>query len=101
VSNYSKQVTSIQFLGIGETIVSCGGDKTVRFHKCTNGQNFRNFGGMTDYVYSAAGSRDESLVVAGGEDGVLRVWDGKNGQLLKSFEPPKAAEANQQASAGR
>lgn len=101
ISNYSKQVTSIQYMGVGENILSCGGDKTVRFHKTSNGSNYRNFGGGTDYMYSAAASRDESLVVAGGEDGVLRVWNGADGKALYSFEPPKPDEGNVQASAGK
>lgn len=89
ISNYSKQVTSIQFVGTTDDIISCGGDQTVRFHRTANGQNFRNFGGGTDYMYSAAASRDEAVVVAGGEDGVFRVWNGQNGQSLMTFPPPE------------
>ena len=33
-------------------------------------------------MYSAASARDESVVVAGGEDGVLRIWNGANGQVF-------------------
>ena len=87
IGGYSKQVTSLRFVGIGENVISCGGDKTVRYHKIGNGQNYRSFSGGTDFMYAAASSRDESIVVAGGEDGVVRLWNGKNGSLVKAFSP--------------
>jgi WD40 repeat protein len=96
IQNYSKQVTAIRFIGTGDNIVSCSGDKSVKFHRANDGGNYRGFGGATDFVYAVAALRDESLVVAGGEDGVLRVWNGTNAQVLFNFEPPKPAD-NQQA----
>ncbi|MFN0055936.1 MAG: c-type cytochrome domain-containing protein [Planctomycetales bacterium] len=98
IGGYTKQVTSIQYLGRGPNFVSCGGDKTVRFHQADNGNNFRNFAGATDFMFSAAGSDDEKVVVAAGQDGVLRIWNGTNAQVIKLFEPPKPPE-NQQAQA--
>jgi len=91
INNYSKQVTAVDYIGVGDNIVSCGGDKNVKFHTASNGRNYRNFTGNTDYAHSVAASRDESIVVAGGEDGILRIWDGKKGSLLKAFEPVQAA----------
>ena len=87
IGGYSKQVTSLRFVGIGENVISCGGDKSVRYHKTGNGQNYRSFSGGTDFMYAAASSRDETFVVAGGEDGVVRLWNGKNGKLVKAFNP--------------
>ena len=49
---------------------------------------YRNFAGATDYLYSVYASGDESIVVSAGEDGVVRVWNGKNGQELAKFEHP-------------
>jgi hypothetical protein len=40
-------------------------------------------------VFAAAASDDEKIVIAGGQDGVLRVWNGTNGQIIKQFEPPR------------
>lgn len=96
IQNYSKQVTSIQFIGTGDNIVSGSGDKSVKFHRANDGGNYRTFAGANDYVYSVSATRDESIVVAGSEDGVLRVWNGTNGQVLFTFDPP-AVEQNQQA----
>jgi WD40 repeat protein len=98
IQNYSKQVTSIRFIGATDNILSCSGDKTVKMHRSTDGGNYRNFVGETDYVYSIAVTRDESIAIAGGEDGVLRVWNGTNGQELFKFEPPKIPAENVQAS---
>lgn len=99
IQNYSKQVTSIHFIGATDNIVSSGGDKTVKMHRANDGGNYRNFAGMPDFVYAVACTRDEALVVAGGEDGVLRVWNGTNAQELFKFEPPKAPGDTAQAKA--
>lgn len=89
IGGYAKQVTSIHFIGRGANLVSCGGDKTVRFHTADNGNNFRNFAGGTDFMFAAVASDDEKLVLAAGQDGVLRVWNGTNGQVVRQFEPAK------------
>ena len=106
IQGFTKQVTSIQYLGRGAAyfnqIVSCSGDKTVRFHQADNGNNFRSFAGATDYMYAATAWVNElkdadKLVIAGGQDGTLRIWNGENGTLVKSFDPPKPPEVAQQA----
>lgn len=99
IQNYSKQVTSIHFIGATDNIISSGGDKTVKMHRANDGGNYRNFAGMPDFVYSVACTRDEAIVVAGGEDGVFRVWNGTNAQELFKFEPPKSPADAAQAKA--
>ena len=86
IGGFAKQVTSVQFPGTGNEIVSCSGDTSVRFHNAPDGNNFRNFGGATDFMFRVAASSDLSLVVAGGEDGVLRVWNGLDGSVMKTME---------------
>ncbi|RMG36563.1 MAG: hypothetical protein D6725_10385 [Planctomycetota bacterium] len=98
IGGFSKQVTAIDFIGPQLRTVSCSGDRTVRLHDTNNGGNYRNFGGSTDYVFCAVIAPDESIVAAGGADGVVRVWNAKNGQLLFSFEPPKPEPDATQAS---
>ena len=99
IQNYTKQVTAIHFVGATDNIVSAGGDKTVKIHRANDGGNIRNFAGMPDFVYAVACTRDETVVVAGGEDGVFRVWNGANAQELFKFEPPKPAADTAQAKA--
>lgn len=99
IQGFTKQVTSIRYMGVTGNTVSSSGDKTVRFHTAQNGSNFRNFAGAGDYVYAAAGSRNQKLVAGGGEDGIIRVWNGDNGQIIRTFDPPVPPAAPAQASA--
>jgi WD40 repeat protein len=101
IQGFSKQVTSLQWVGRANTILSCAGDGTVRFHQADNGNNFRNFAGGADYMYTVAGSLDEKVVAAGGEDGILRVWNGTNAQLIVNFEPVKPVAPATQAAASK
>jgi WD40 repeat protein len=41
-------------------------------------------------VYSATASADGKLVAGGGQDGVLRIWNGENAQVIRQLEPAKA-----------
>jgi WD40 repeat protein len=101
IATHGKQVTSIQFLGTGVNIVTASGDKTVRLHHALDGDNYRTLEGATDYLYSAAATADESLIAAGGEDGVLRLWNGTTGKSVATFGPPKSAKESTQASAAK
>jgi WD40 repeat protein len=89
ISTYKKQVVCVQYIAASDNFVSCSGDKTVRLFTAANGSNRRSFTGGGDFMYAAACSRDEAIVLGGGEDGVLRVWNGKNGQVIAAFEPPQ------------
>jgi WD40 repeat protein len=100
IANYSKQVTSISYIGVGDNMISGSGDKTIKMHRSNDGGNYRTLAGMTDFVYAVACNRDETIAVGGGEDGVFRVWNAQNGQELFKFEPPQTAGAtNAQAAA--
>ena len=87
ISTYTRQVTSVQFVGLQDTIVSSSGDKRVFFHTPSNGSAAREFGGNGDYVYRATASLDGSLVVSGGEDGTVRVWNGADAAQIITFAP--------------
>jgi hypothetical protein len=54
-----------------------------------NGTNVRNFAGSADFLYAVGVSPDGALVAAGGEEGVVRLYDGtKGGQPIKTLQPP-------------
>jgi WD40 repeat protein len=89
---HGKQVTRLLFIGKTSTFVTCSGDQTVRFWNADNGGNVRNFGGNTDFVYAVGVSPDGNIVAAGGEEGILRLYNGANGQLIKSLLPPGEAK---------
>lgn len=96
VQGFTKEVTSIAFIGGGVEVVATSGDKTVRTLKSDNGQMGKTLSGSGDFVYTCAASLDGTVVVSGGQDGVLRVWDVAKGTELKNFAPP-ADTTNQQA----
>ena len=89
INGHGKQVTRLLFIGKTDQFATCSGDQTVRFWN-TKGGATRNFGGSADFLYALSVSPDGELVAAGGQEGIVRVYNGKNGQLLKSLLPPDA-----------
>jgi WD40 repeat protein len=60
------------------------------------GGQVRAFGGATDYMYAVAATADGNTVIAGGEDGVLRVWKLADGAAIGTYAPlpiPGSAQA--------
>jgi WD40 repeat protein len=92
INGHGKQVTRLLFVGKTDQFATCSGDQTVRFWNI-NGGNTRNFSGSTDFLYALSVSPDGALVVAGGQEGIVRVYNGTNGQLLQSLLPPDAQPA--------
>jgi len=90
INAHNKQVTRLLFIGKTAQFVTCSGDQQVKFFNADNGGNTRNFGGNSDYVYAVSVSPDGAVVAAGGEEGIVRVYNGNNGQLVKSLLPPDA-----------
>ena len=80
---FKKELTAIAFLGTGENLVMTGGDKIVK----AAGKNLEGI--IDGFVYDVAASPDGDTIVAGGEDGILRVWSGSDRKLLHSFAPPE------------
>lgn len=85
ITTYKKQVTSLEFIGMEDEFISCSGDKRVFRHRAANGGTVREFKGCPDYVYCSATTSDGMLIAAGCEDGVLRIWNGKDGKEIASF----------------
>lgn len=75
---FDKEVTAVRFLGDAEQVVVSTGDAKVRTYKDV-GNEIRTLQGPTDFMYCVAASGDGKTVVAGGQDGIVRVWsaDGK------------------------
>lgn len=90
VAGFTKEATSIVFVGVTDQFLTTGGDSKVRLVS-EAGSDVRTFAGATDFVYASAVKPDGKVVVAGGQDGVLRVWNGQNGQSIAAFSPPETA----------
>jgi hypothetical protein len=88
ISGHTKQVTRLLFIGKTNQVVTCSGDQTVRFWNVDNGGNLRNFSGNADFLYAVGVSPDGAIVAAGGEEGIVRLYNGNNGSLVKELLPP-------------
>jgi WD40 repeat protein len=87
LENFGKEVTAIAFISGTDQAVVCSGDSQVRKVR-DNGEQVRTFEGAADYVHSSAVTPDGKIVIAGGQDSILRVWDGSGGKVIAAFAPP-------------
>ena len=53
----------------------------------TGGNVVRTFAGPADYVFAVATSADGKVVAAGGADGVLFLWNGDDGKVIRKLDP--------------
>src|SRR5262249_10296676 len=88
INAHNKQVTRLLFLGKTPQFVTCSGDSQVRFWNADNGGNTRNFNGGSDFLDAVGVSPGGAAVVAaGGEAGVVRLFNGNTGALVKTLLP--------------
>jgi WD40 repeat protein len=64
----------------------------VRLINSSNLNDARSFSGGGDFMYACGATPDGKVILAGGEDSTLRVWNMTNGQVLVTFEAPKPPE---------
>jgi len=94
IPGHGKQVTRLVFKGATPEFITASGDQTVRMWNVDNGGNTRNFSGATDYLYAVGISADGAVVAAGGEEGIVRLYNGTTGQIVKALLPPGVEAAN-------
>lgn len=73
-------------------VITSSADRQVRVWNPANTQITRVLDGPDEYLHAIAGTPDRARVIAGGEDGVLWVWDGVRGRLLGKMPPDGAWE---------
>ena len=88
IESFGKEVTGINYVGITDQAVASSGDHGVALFK-ENGDRVRSYSGSTDFMNAVATTADGKIVIAAGQDGVLRVWNGLTGDVMATFEPPK------------
>jgi WD40 repeat protein len=88
MNGHTKQVTRLMFVGNTANVLTCSGDLSVGLWNVDNGGRQRSYAGATDFLYAIGVSPDGSVVAAGGEEGVVRLYNGTNGQLVKTLLPP-------------
>ena len=99
IEDFKKEVTSVRFMGIGGEFLTASGDTRVRSMN-EEGKTVREFSGNKGFLFSTAVTPDGQLILGGGQDSVLRIWNAKDGKNLFSIEPP-AAETPQKAVAAK
>ena len=87
IIGWNKEVTGLQFQGPTSTIVTSAADNQVRIVK-DDGTEVRAMAKLPDFVQAAACSPQRPWIVGGGQDSVLRVWDGSSGTELAAFQSP-------------
>ena len=77
----------MRFAGAGATLVTSSGDSKVRLLGA-DGNQVRVFPDIVDFMNAVAVSADGKVLIAGGQDGVLRIWNVADGKTLLNFPPP-------------
>lgn len=87
IEGFGKEVMAVQFLGRSDRLVvgSASGQLTT---KTTSGGGGTDYRGASGFLHSAAVSDEGNLIAAGGEQGVVWVWD-RDGKTLASLPPPE------------
>jgi WD40 repeat protein len=86
-NQFNKEVTSVSFVGDTDTVVAVSGDNRVRLVNSSNGGIAGDYPGSADYMYCAAVSADGKAILAGGLDGILRIWNDQRQPVIQ-FAPP-------------
>jgi WD40 repeat protein len=86
IPGFGKEVTALAFVGRTNQIVSSSADQQTRVHDVANGGLVRAIGGPSDAVYCAVVAGKTPVAFAGGQDGVLWIWQIDNGQALQQIK---------------
>jgi WD40 repeat protein len=88
INAHQKQVTRLAFVGKTPTFLTASGDATAKLWNVDNGGTQKMFAGATDFLFAVAASPDGKVVVTGGEEGVVRIYNGDSAALVKAVYPP-------------
>ncbi len=84
IEGYDKEVTAVRFAGVSGAVLTSSGDNKVRLVGL-DGKEIRAFPEVADFMGGAAVTADGKVIVAGGQDSVLRVWNAADGKPLAAF----------------
>lgn len=92
ISGFGKEVTALSFVGRSTQILSSSADQQVRLHNAADGKLIRAIGGPADALYSLtamtpdATNTKTAMVAAGGQDGMLWVWQVEDGKAIQQIK---------------
>ncbi len=87
MTTHKNQTTRLAFVPKTANFITCGGDGGSIQWSADNGGNMRAFPGAKDFLYAVAVSVDGKIVAHGGEEGIVRLYNGDNGTLIKELLP--------------
>jgi WD40 repeat protein len=79
ITSFGREVTAVSWLGAGDTVASASGDAGVRM-------NEEKLPGAQGFCFTLASDPGGKFVAAGGEDGVLRIWQTAAKKLLMELK---------------
>ena len=87
-TGFNKEVTGVSFLASRDRAVAASGESELRVIN-ESGEKVETFHGTSDFTYALGVTSDGKWVVAGGQDGVLRIWrTGKPDPAYQLTAPP-------------
>lgn len=86
VEGWDKEVTALQYLGSSDVAATSAGDAKVRLINSDGGE-VKKLDGAKDFMNTLSSTFTGDLVAAGGENGVLHIWDVASAKLIRSFHP--------------
>lgn len=102
MSGHTGAIVQLGFTPEGDTIVTASTDKTIGLWDTMTGQRIKRMKGHTSFVNSIDSARNgKPLVVSGGDDCQVKVWDRRRRQPLSSLNSTyqvTAVSFNQDAS---
>ncbi len=79
VKGHTKGVSSIAYMGASEKLISSSGDQSVRIAN-------KPLPDAATFIHSSSVSKDGSIIAAGGEDSILRVWTTGDSKLYLKLQ---------------
>jgi WD40 repeat protein len=86
IPGFTKQATALRYVGFDSSFAVAAGGVPIRL-VAEAGNVVRNFDSAGAFMYDLSLSADGSTIVAGGLDGVLRLWSVADGKVIGTFAP--------------
>jgi WD40 repeat protein len=88
INAHQKQITRLVFVGKTNNFLTSSGDASVKLWNVDSGGNQKTYSGAADFLFAVSASADGKLVATGGEEGVVRIYNGESAALVKAVYPP-------------
>ncbi|PLB46000.1 WD40 repeat-like protein [Aspergillus steynii IBT 23096] len=91
-SHSAYPITALAFSSDSRLMASSGYDNTIRLRSVTREKSQQDLDGHADAIFAHGFSPDGSLVVTGGLDCKVKIWDAGTGKVKKTLEVETSLE---------